>query len=622
MSARMFVRRLARLAGLAAVFTSSSLVLAAPAESLLPEQAIAYVRFDGLKSQQAALDRTVAARIFRDALNPLLRDIERRIIDALGPGVLSENLLEGTAPEELLELQKSAQGLPKLVPYLYDHGVVIGVDLVKPLENQWQVTVVFDGGADEKYRDALLGAARLIGKFNGGELDQKKVRGRDIITFDYVDQFAPGQFALAAWQEAEHVVWTFGTLDVEKTLDLADGKQKSVAQSDVYKNFAGFDRYPTVARGFLDTKRIAQIVVAAFPPAQLFIQQFGLHGLERVAFHVGCEGEYLRSTVELTMPGERQGLLKLVDGLKPVSLDDAPLIAPDATLVAVSGVEFGDLFDAVMSVAEVAFGFAAPPGSPKLSEQLAEFEKQLGVNLRQDLLGSLEKPFVVYSAPSEGPFSMGSVLAFKVRDEQKLQKTLDTLLASIANLTGEDIAVKKSNYRGAEISMVRFGKNFPFPPSYTIHKGWLAVAFYPQPLQGFIFRNGGEVSTWQPSPLVADVIKAERSYRSDRDIKIVGISQSDPRPSVRDILAATPIIVAAITGISAATGQGESDFDISLIPNAQVITEHVTPSVTVTVDDGQALRVESYATFPLGSQMTGLQSYFMAFIPIALFQAF
>jgi hypothetical protein len=613
-----------RLASLAAIFSSSSLVIAAPAESLLPEQAIAYVRFDGLKAQQAALDRTVAARIFRDALNPLLSDIERRIIDALGPGVLSENLLEGVEPEELLELQKAAKGLPDLVPYLYDHGVVVAVEVVKLLEDQqWQVTIVFDGGADDKYRDGLLGAARLIGKYNGGELEEQKMRGREIMTFDYY-----GEFALAAWQEAEHVVWTVGTLDLEKTLDLADGKQKNVAQSDVYKNFAGFDRYPTVARGFLDTKRIAQVVVEAFPPAQLFVQQFGLQGLERVAFHVGCEGEFIRSTVELTIPGERQGLLKLVDGLKPVTLGDAPPIAPDATLVAVTGLELGDLFETVLSVAELAAGFAAPPGSPKISEQLQEFEKQLGVNLRQDLLGSLEKPLVVYSAPSEGPFSMGTVLAFKVRDEQKLQKTLDTLLASIANLTGEDIAVKKSNYRSAEISMLRFGNNFPFPPSYTIHNGWLAVAFYPQPLQGFVYRNGGEasnlppVSTWQPSPLVADVIEAERTYRSDRDVKIVGISQSDPRPSVRDILSATPLIVAMISGISAATGQGESDFDISLIPNAQVITEHVTPSVTVTVDDGQSLRVESYATLPLGSQMTGFQSYFMAFIPFALLQAF
>ena len=136
-------------------------------------------------------------------------------------------------------------------------------------------------------------------------------------------------------------------------------------------------------------------------------------------------------------------------------------------------------------------------------------------------------------------------------------------------------------------------------------------------------RAGGGYRTWEPSKLIADILKAEDAYRSDREQKVVGISQSDPRPTVQQLASVVPMFgaMASAFGGSGGGGDDEEKFDFSLIPNAQAINEHVTPGVTVTIDDGEDLRLETYSSIPLGFQLTGLQSYYLAFIPF-MFGAF
>jgi hypothetical protein len=46
-------------------------------------------------------------------------------------------------------------------------------------------------------------------------------------------------------------------------------------------------------------------------------------------------------------------------------------------------------------------------------------------------------------------------------------------------------------------------------------------------------------------------------------------------------------------------GDGGGRFDPSLLPNPKSITDLIGPSVSVGVDDGKTLRVESYSTFPV-----------------------
>ena len=85
----------------------------------------------------------------------------------------------------------------------------------------------------------------------------------------------------------------------------------------------------------------------------------------------------------------------------------------------------------------------------------------------------------------------------------------------------------------------------------------------------------------------------------------MAISVSDPRPAVQQLLSITPLIVAAIRSAGADIG----DFDISLIPNSQAVAERLSENVTVTVDDGDGVRIEGYSTLPFPTQLTGFDFY-------------
>jgi hypothetical protein len=156
-------------------------------------------------------------------------------------------------------------------------------------------------------------------------------------------------------------------------------------------------------------------------------------------------------------------------------------------------------------------------------------------------------------------------------------------------------------------------RGFPFTPTYAIHEGWLVVALFPQPVQSFVMRaNGGKqgFDSWKPPELLSMAISEARAAGGDK-AKVTGMSYLDPRPGINSLLGFAPFIAAAAGQFS---GSGDR-FDVSLLPNAHSITDLIGPSVTVSVDDGKTIHIESYSTFPLPIELSGLEIYglFLAF---------
>ena len=310
-----------------------------------------------------------------------------------------------------------------------------------------------------------------------------------------------------------------------------------------------------------------------------------------------------------------------------MSVEALPPLAPDACSISAVGLDPEDAYQYALDLSSLIYRLSGSQQPGGLRANVEAVEKQLGVKFHDDLVASLAGPIVVANAPSEGPFSMGTTVAVKVKDAKKLARTLETLINSLGAVAGTEVYITKQKYRGAEINMIHFGGGngiafaFPFSPTYTIHDGWLVAALYPQPVKGYIFRARPGIARWRPSPLVAQAIDAERRYRSDRQVQIVGLGESDQRPTLNSLLGMAPLAVAMIGSFGRPSG-AKPAFDPSLIPNAQAITERVRPGVSLVVDDGDSLRVETYATLPLGFQLTGLDIYAFAFIPSLLFSGF
>jgi len=128
-----------------------------------------------------------------------------------------------------------------------------------------------------------------------------------------------------------------------------------------------------------------------------------------------------------------------------------------------------------------------------------------------------------------------------------------------------------------------------YAPTYGIHNGWFVFSLYPQPVHGFIQRSKGSLPVWTPgNRLKENLDKFPGEY--------VAVSVSDPRPTVRLLFSLLPSIVAGINSASQFTG---ISLDVSLLPNAQEIVQHLFPNVSIATDDGATLRFETRASLAL-----------------------
>src|SRR5205823_5358209 len=144
-----------------------------------------------------------------------------------------------------------------------------------------------------------------------------------------------------------------------------------------------------------------------------------------------------------------------------------------------------------------------------------------------------------------------------------------------------EVTLKKRTYHGVELREVRVkAQGFFFVPTYAIHKGWLVISLFPQPVHGYILRAEGEMASWKPSSRVqAAFDKLDKEFMS--------VSYSDPRPSLQTLWSVAPTIGGLVNSFSP-----ELNFDVGSLPNAQEATRHLFPNVSVTTDDGKMIRTD------------------------------
>lgn len=588
---------------IAALSAASARADDVPAETLLAAESVGYLRFDGLASHREAYDKTIFAQTVRDEFQPLIDAVARLILDAIGPEVLGEKLLAGARPGELIKLQKAVRQLPRVVELLKNRGFAVGIEVIDPQQARFQITFVFTG--EKADSSAVLGAFRLLSYAAEQKLTEANIAGRTVLQFT-----AEEPVHLHCWKEGAHVVLTIGSEDPKRTIALASGKRKNLTSTKLFRRVAGFDSYETLLRGFFNVSETLKALEKAVPPAKAIVQVLGINGLKDLSFHLGFAGKMNRSTVFLGMPGERRGLLKLVAPRTGFSLKGLPPMPPDSVAVSAAGADFALAYAEILKAVKLAAAIVNPAAQREFETALADFEKTIGVGLKKDIIDSLGSTVAVYTSASEGPLNLGTTIAIEVKDAERLKKALETMSRSMVSLTGADISLQKRVYRGATLHMLKVNeRGFPFVPTYAIHNGWLVVSFFPQPVQGFVFRTGKAAETWRPPALLDEAVQATLKQRSGgggaKQPRLVGVAVSDPRPGVKQLLSLSPLLISFIRNFGGELG----DFDISLIPNSQAVTERLSESVTVAVDDGDGVRIEGYSTLPFPAQLTGIDVY-------------
>jgi hypothetical protein len=564
-------------------------------EALLPAATQVYLRWDGVEAHRAAYDKTAVAGMMKGDTGAFFSGGFGDVQKTLSSLLTAQAILTGTPPEQLQKLQNDAAEAVKVLDLLGKHGLVAGVELRSLEPPQMQLTVIVpDAGAKP---EPLFGALRLLTTLARADVKTKKMEGRTVygVSMDPVHA--------AWWVEGKHVVLTAGTDTPEEAVKrVTDKGQARLTGNPLFKKVRDFKEFETGTRAFVDVAALTKLARTRGKEVEKLLTDLGLDGLRGVTFVSGYDGPADRSVVEIDMPGPRKGLLRLAAG-KPFTLADVPPIPDDAAGWSMTNFDAAALYDLAVPALEQVTKMLSPEDAPNIAEALKMIDNVLGVSLRKDLLASLGDRFATYTSPAEGPLTLGQTFLFTVRDEKKLRESIEGAVKGLAKASGADITTKKKTYRGVEIYEIHVNvPGFIFIPTWTIHKGWFVVSYYPQAVQGYVLRCAGEVPSWKPDEATAATLaRLPKEYTS--------ISVSDPRPVLKVLLSFAPLAARALQQALAQNGVKDFPIDVGSLPNAHEATRHLFPNVAVTTDDGKVLRMDSRASLSLPLDLAGFDGY-------------
>jgi hypothetical protein len=522
-------------------------------ERLLSADTQIYLRWDGSAAHKAAFEKTALSIVIQKECAEFIASVK--------------SALQGALSDKNSDIVKLAEAFAQ-------KGLVLGVEVRGIEPPDAQATVILPGGGKG---NPLLAIVRLAAQQARLEVKEAKVGGRTIYHVE-----GPTVHAVC-WVEGTDAVIVVGTQPPDTVLTRIKS-QKLLTDSPRFHKVQDFKEFRTAARGFVDLAALLKFPRSANAEAGKVLDDLGLSGLGDLTFFAGFSGAAIHTLVALEAPSPRNGLLRLTAG-KSFTLKDVPALPPD--LIGFSALRF-DAAMAYDTVLEAVENLAPPVERRRVQEAVQKANQALGINIRDDLLGSLGDLLVTYSSHAEGPMFLGQTVLIQVKDAQKLQAALDRMVQSLAKLAGSKVRVNERSYHGAEVRAIHVEQpGFIIVPTYAISNGWLVAGFYPQPVQGYLLRAGRELPAWQPEKQLTATLD-----RLPTDFTLLSIS--DPRPTTRQLLALAPLIAGAL-----ASSVPGVNFDVETLPNAYLVTRHLFPNVTVGSDDGKTLRFQTVVSLPV-----------------------
>ena len=563
---------------------------AASPESLLSPESVLFLRYHGMNKAQAAYDQTAWAEVMRGEMGQLVDHLL-----AIGTKALSTEIDKNSGKDESARRVKAMlTHVRPLLRQLQQHGVLLGVECKEVQPPQANLMLVLPRANNPETKAGLDDLVRLILTAEGRlKIETKTIRNREVKVIA-----ADMPIHLAWWMEGDHFVLHLGTDKpdaVISRIESGTGDTAGLAGNPLYRQMEGSQSYTRCADGFLDVRKGLALLTKAVPESAPFIEQLGLNGLKSITLLFGYQEKMNRSTVLFEIDGPRKGLLQALMPGSSIELGKLAPVPSDVTSFSVMQMDLGALYDLAKGVGLQIEKVGGHGRGGEVEKAFTEADRLLGIDIRRDLLGALGTKLAVYESPSEGFLFQGMVLLWEVKDEGKLRTALETVAKQLGKVAHVPVEITKHDYQGTPIHTVNVSTPGFFPrPSFLIHNGWLAVSLQPQPLKGLVLRGQEKLPTWKPTERATRLVAAETKGGA----KLVGFTESDPRPTMRFLLSLAP----TLGGL--ASSMGDFGFDSFLIPNGQDVTRHLFPNVFLTLDEGGRVRFESYTSINLPSLLS------------------
>ncbi len=573
-------------------------------EKLLPEQSIVYVHVDGSVAHQEAWEKTAAYEAMYES----------------GLMAVLTNALEefgGQAPPQALAVQESLQVIEQ-------QGFSIAVTVDPPKQGPpqpWGVIVLHNAA---KLRNGLNQlAAQAPPKFN---LEEMEYRDRKVMHGMIPD--SPAQ--IGWWAEQGHLVIAVGINAIDAAMDVADGTRKDItAGSNWGKYSAASAEFEVTQVGWLDFATLREMfggmpvpVPAATPekPVRVIdlLTTLGLDNLNCMAVRSGYKGRSLWTEQYIEAPGEKRGLLALAQQ-EMIQLSDLPPMPATQNGFVASSFDWSKAYDAILGVVREGAKYGPPGAADQIDPALAEVERELGINLEEDLFDVLGNIHCLYTDSMHGSFGLGSAVAISVKDEAALRQTLGTALGRIEDEARGEVVIGDVQKGNRDFLTINIPKFPVFVPTISVNEGWLVIGLNTQAVEAFYLRKDGRLPRWEPNA-------AYQAALAEVPRKFTAISAMDPSDTYRMLLGVAPTLV----GLAELGIRQSDDFppgfqipiDAADFPPAELVTAPLFPNVTVTEVTEEGVRTVSRMSLPgiplLGGNLGGASGVATASVLVAL----
>lgn len=595
---------------------------AVPPEHLLPATTQLYLRWDGIEAHRERYRQVTIGRLLESDLAPVAKALLDLFPKSLQSDFVDRKLLDGAAPSQLAKQQAAVIQAGRLPAILTRHGLIIAAE-IGPMPNLFSLALgalrQASGKADAP--NPLMPTIRLTAIVPNGDKDFAAIESIVRLQISSFNQSAEpktttiadrqvvhakvGDSYWAVWQDAGHVVFTIGTEPPQDIVTRMAGAESRLTSNPLFQRLVAFKEFATDARGFVDLKSLVKTGKQALNLANLFakgikekVDEFGLDSFESLTFLSGFDGPTRREIAELDLAAERKGIAKLVGG-SPLRWDELPPLPADVSKWSIHRLSLTDTYSYLTRYIDL----VTPTEEGEEKEPSASIiDKAAGIALKEELLDQLGDLVVTWSSPSEGAIMLGQVLAVRVKDGKRVEEALDQIAQSIApNYTAK---IRKRACHDAMIRefQVQNQPGFVVLPSYVVHKGWLVIGLYPQPVQAFVQRAAGEGKVWTPE-------SGTQQLFAQLPKNCTTLAFNDLRPAARQALTFAPLILEATQSF----GSGVK-FEVGTLPNGSGVIQKLPPAVTAVCDDGKKLRWDSRGGLLLPGDSIGLDPMILFFL--------
>ena len=314
-------------------------------------------------------------------------------------------------------------------------------------------------------------------------------------------------------------------------------------------------------------ERIHPIALQKDPEAWQKLETLGITCIQAVHCRTGLDGEGLQHTAHLVTDGQRRGLLALLPH-KPLGKRDLQLIPNDALMALAARVDAKEVFEEILRIA----GQMDRRARDEVEEGLWQAETRLGVNVKEDILGSLDDVWVAFLPGGDAFTSWTSAAAaVRVKDAERLRGAISKL----TDLAGKElppdrrrgVTIRQTEFEGKTIYYVNVvGEPFPFAPAWCVSDEWLIVGLMPQTVRSALQR--------QPEESLADLPIIQKVLDQPDGSSV--ISYQDTPKLVKSFY---PFVQMFARGMSGELQKEGIDVDISLLPSVDTIVRHLRPNV-------------------------------------------